>query len=181
MNNITIEEFLELTFQNLRKTYDTDNKFQLFFPIKRDQKPRYSEQEARVCAIKTCFDKNIKFSVETPTKGEYFFSGKESNKRSGSIDLQVIIKEKYYNIEFKFGTNKVDNELEKFNENPDNVMFFLFKNTDKGTIKTLLKNITNYTCKEDKSKNISPNNLLLAVYILETNERAIVKVNSKEH
>ena len=90
----------------------------LIYPKKRDSSERISEQEAKILFCHILLKENVAFSVETPTIGEYSFTG--NKKRSGNLDLCIYEKEenKYVRsncIEYKAhnGSKAYQSDIEK--------------------------------------------------------------------
>jgi hypothetical protein len=101
--------------ENLLKVYEGEDK--LVFPDRRDENPRYSEQEARVLFCRHLQEGNrYKYAVEAPTREEYSFTGEGS--RSGNIDIAIYDSEdtSSANIELKFGAARqsaINKDFEK--------------------------------------------------------------------
>ena len=118
----------------------------LVAPLKRDNKPRISEQEARFLMCLILNNLNVFYSIETPTKETYKFKGK--SKRSASTDLTLFELKgdklyRIFNIEFKAHNPKekdLSKDIEKLvKENINGGWFHLFKNVDSKTLVTIFE------------------------------------------
>ena len=95
----------------------SNTKTSLIYPKKRDSSERISEQEAKILFCHILLKENVAFSVETPTIGEYSFTG--NKKRSGNLDLCIYGKKenKYVRsncIEYKAHNDKTyQSDIEK--------------------------------------------------------------------
>ena len=102
----------------------------LIFPENKGCK-RISEQEIKYLFCKEIWDKNITFSIETPTIQKYKFSGKE-REISGNIDVCIHEKngKRLNNIEFKaHHTGNFGRDFEKLRcENGDNIFIHIIDN-----------------------------------------------------
>ena len=81
----SLKEVIELKCINDSNKTKTNK---LVYPTKRGELKRVSEQESRFLFIKKIeTESDFLYSVEAPTKGKYYFTGKEENKRSGNFDV----------------------------------------------------------------------------------------------
>ena len=134
----------------------------LIFPQKNDGNKRISEQELRVLFIDELKKyKDLYFSIETPTRKRYNFSGDEIedlrvqsdfiesnlNFQSASTDLTLFKKgsDKYkrtLNIEFKYQTERksiAKDILKLVAENESGAFIQLINNSNRGTYPSLLR------------------------------------------
>ncbi|MDR2580528.1 MAG: hypothetical protein LBC85_05990 [Fibromonadaceae bacterium] len=115
-NNVTIETLIENSLKELSRIGKEDEiqqnaESQLIFPKYRNGKKRISEQELRFLLIRELEkQKEFYYSVETPTKEEYVFSGSIENSLSARIDLCLhnpkgkrvnLIELKYDNVDVR--------------------------------------------------------------------------------
>jgi hypothetical protein len=120
-NNVTIETLIENSLKELLRIGKEDEIQQnadsrLIFPKYRNREKRVSEQELRFLLIRELEkQKEFYYSVETPTKEEYFFSGSIENSLSARIDLCLHNSEgKRINlIELKYDNVDVRNDFLK--------------------------------------------------------------------
>lgn len=132
--NPIMEELIDNTFQVLQKVYNNQSEgkgefsskcgSRIVFPQYREGgKTRVSEQELRFVFVEQfnqiAKDKDLYYSVETPTKGTYSFSKKEKpcadeNGRSGEFDMTIFnqMGKRVCLIEFK-AHNVKDTNFEK--------------------------------------------------------------------
>lgn len=110
---MTIEELIKQSAKNafsLLAEKELENR-RLVYPKKHDKELRCSEQELKMLFIENVCDlSDFHYSVETPTKFGYKFSGEpdifeEKNKTQypARIDLTLHEKDSHYNLEFKNG------------------------------------------------------------------------------
>lgn len=127
------------------------NNISLVFPACYDKNEnqknkRVSEQEARVIFCNQLINNNIYFSIETPTRKKYSFSGK--GERSGNID--VCIFEKKDNIfrrkscvEFKSHNvvqENINKDFEKLLcEGGDNYFIHILSSADNRTLNNIIE------------------------------------------
>ena len=112
----------------------------LIYPKKRDSSERISEQEAKILFCHILLKENVAFSVETPTKGEYSFTG--NKKRSGNLDLCIYEKKenKYVRsncIEYKAhnGSKAFRSDIEKLlSEEGNNYFVHILPGVNNGTL-----------------------------------------------
>lgn len=125
-----IEEIIDETFTALRDVLKYQRQdIPLIFPHKRDDTIRISEQELRFLFVRFLEQKIVDglqynhepicYSVETPTRNKFSFTGK--NELSGNIDLTIhrrsdnkricIIEFKYDNVNFESDYDKLYTEL----------------------------------------------------------------------
>jgi hypothetical protein len=144
----------------------------LIFPIKRDKSKRVSEQEAKQLFIRE-LEKQTDFlySVETPTKEKYCFSG--TRELSGNIDVCIYDEsgKRKHLIEFKAlnpGQESYSKDFEKLlidnEEKTDNYFVQVIKNTNKGTIDKINKKYRNaydYAITKAKNNIFSTINIIL--------------------
>jgi len=138
-------ELMQETSKELLKIYfnKPNRRTLLKFYKNKDDVIRISEQELRFVLVNLhgqFAHPNLYYSVETPTVGKYSFSS--SGKRSAMSDLSFYHNEdKVLNIEFKANNPEqkaIDKDVEKLvKENCNGAWIHIFKNEDKGTIKTL--------------------------------------------
>jgi len=118
-------EFCELKSEHCLYS---ENGNKLIFPNYQDgngnnTKVRISEQEAKILFIKlfeTDMDVKFHYSVETPTKSKYSFTGK--NHRSGRFDMCIHDKDGHREclIEFKALNKNTDNDEDNVENNDEN-------------------------------------------------------------
>ena len=174
--NIINEYVLELvqeTSMELVKIYHNKpiRKTLLRFSNYRNGNQRISEQEMRF-VFATLHGKfshpGLTYSIETPTKEEYSFSGKE--KRSAASDFSFYDdnnnSKPIINIEFKahnIEQSAVDKDIEKLiSEKTNGAWIHVFENENSGTVETLFDKFKNAFEKFPKSnKSISFHILIL--------------------
>lgn len=126
----------------------------VIFPVKRQKKniKRISEQELRLVFCQELYERNIHFSIETPTKYKYKLSKNYDchsssldgeNGQSASIDTTIFnyLKtenrfERKFNIEFKHkgGLLGISKDILKLFAEDENALFIqLLKNSNRGT------------------------------------------------
>lgn len=158
-----MDGLLKLTRDKLISTYRQSEgaKTRIIFPKKRDGKIRVSEQEMRFAFVEAFnegysnYSESLYYAVEVPTKDLYDFRGTApqcGHGRSAMFDVVIYDAEKrpLIYIEFK-GNNPVAQHYDKdffkleqgkdFEESPDALRYFIgiLKNTDGGTLESLLK------------------------------------------
>jgi len=113
----------------------------LIFPMKRDEVKRISEQESKLLYGSILNRTNYYYSIETPTKGSYSFSGSKSISARSDLSLYCIENNtltKIANVELKFGMvedNLIKKDIEKLiRENIVGNWFHTIKNINLGTI-----------------------------------------------
>lgn len=134
---------------------------QLIFPTKNNVK-RISEQELRQLFIEEfkSLQMELFFSIETPTIGKYSFTNKakklkvadkDDNGQSALLDMSIFNKnfssyERFLNIEFKHKNtthNNISKDILKLvHEKQSGVFILLLKNTNRGTLKSVHKKIS---------------------------------------
>ena len=131
------------------KQAKSPRKSRLVMPSYRSGAKRVSEQEARfACCALLERSEDFFYSVETPTTEDYFFEGKEENKRSGCIDLTLYHErdggfERVVNIEYKAGPpsgSEVEKDLQKLLKERGEILgnfFHLLDNSNSGTLPAL--------------------------------------------
>jgi hypothetical protein len=118
----------------------------MIFPQYRDGTQRISEQEARflfVRELEKVQNNGFAYSVETPTKAEYCFSGNDC--RSGCVDvcLYDTADGKYVRkhlVEFKAHNVDVDTDFQKLLYDADglqNYFVHIIKNSNSATIPSI--------------------------------------------
>jgi hypothetical protein len=129
----------------------------LLFPctnLAENPKKRISEQEARVLFCSELLTKQIPFSIETPTKHKYCFTGQQNT--SGRLDVCIHNADgsRKHCIEFK-ANNEGENEtdFEKLlREDGDNYFIHVLEHADKETF-------SNITGKYVKQLSEAPGNI----------------------
>jgi hypothetical protein len=148
IEEIILDSLKELIELKCIKDPITEIKSKLVYPIKRDKTRRVSEQEIRFLFIKNIENKSdYLYSVEVPTSKEYFFTGKEKNKRSGNFDVCLYGKdrERKHLIEFKALNPKnasYHKDFEKLIKDEDGLTNYFIQviiNSDYGTITCIEK------------------------------------------
>ena len=117
----------------------------LIYPKKQEPKTdeqakRISEQEAKILLCHILLQKNVAFSVETPTIGKYSFTG--NTKRSGNLDLCIYEKKenKYVRsncIEYKAHNESktYQSDIEKLlSEKGNNYFVHILPGVNNGTL-----------------------------------------------
>jgi hypothetical protein len=179
MSTDTINEYLlelvQETSKELLKIYfdKPHRKTLLKFPEYRNGKKRISEQELRfvITNLHGQFSHPwLHYSVETPTKEKYNFSGGK-NKRSAASDLSFYHnEEKVLNIELKAhqpGQKAIDKDIKKLvTENCNGAWIHILENEDKGTVETLFKKFKKTFQLNRSKKPISFHILILETQIL---------------
>jgi len=121
----------EMLWDSYHLTTGAQPRHQLIFPKTSKGKIRVSEQEARQSLIRNLIGTPFNFSVETPTDGNYRFSGK--GERNAMTDLTLYADNKpCLNIEFKSGNtstkrmkkNHITKDLIKLICEPVNGLWF---------------------------------------------------------
>lgn len=122
----------------------------LIFPTNSDGKVRVSEKEARQLVIEQIHKHSLSYSIETPTRKKYCFSGK--TPRSASTDLSIYdhAGKKLFNIEFKAGARSLDRgdvkditkDFKKLAlEDVDGIWFHTLENVDIRSVRGLWQTI----------------------------------------
>lgn len=131
-----------------------EQRVQLILP-QRNQKEtdKFSEQEARfLFAAELCKHKDLFYSVETPTEGQYQFNGKQ-NERRALTDMTLYEsksgkpeeEDPKYNIEFKANSQKdsINKDIEKLiKETPPGLWFHVFDNINSKTLPNVFNEIS---------------------------------------
>jgi len=120
----------------------SNTKTSLLYPKKRDSSERISEQEAKILFCHILLEKNVAFSVETPTIEKYSFTG--NTKRSGNLDLCIYEKKenKYVRsncIEYKAHNESTtyQSDIEKLlSEKGNNYFVHILDSVNSGTLYT---------------------------------------------
>lgn len=184
--NEIIKRVIEKTFASLNQDQTAkicnDSDLRIVYPHYRNKDRRISEQELKQTFIYFLQkETRLYYSVETPTKKMYRFSGKgnvprvceDGDGQSANIDLsiyetlsQVEEGQPFVNIEFKNGNPKKDNikkDLLKLYKEPTKYGYFLHivESSDEGTWKSLA---TKFKC-QDIAEN-SENKVTILVYSL---------------
>lgn len=146
----TIDKLICATDLSLWQAYDlahegTLTPGQLVFPGTAKGTVRVSEQESKICLIRHLIDSQFSFSVETPTKMAYCFSG--ASKRNAMTDITLYGNgERLLNMEFKAGNvsinrrnqNHITKDIEKLVcENVDGYWFHTLRTTGNNSLKRL--------------------------------------------
>lgn len=123
----------------------------LIFPHNRvqndeEKSTRVSEQEARFC-LATFLESGrypFYYSVETPTKEKYCFSGEKKLAAQTDLTLYDRNMNKLFNVELKSkNEGKFDKDFRKLcGEEPDGVWFHILENTNRGTLPSVSKKVT---------------------------------------
>lgn len=147
---------IQATDESLWRTYqcavrgETPQIVRLVFPKTSKGKVRVSEQEARQLLIANLADTDFFYSIETPTLGNYGFSGK--GKRNAMTDLTLCEPSgsAYLNMEFKSGNtskqrrnrNHIQKDIVKLvSENVDGFWFHTLRATNSASISRLWQTI----------------------------------------
>ena len=168
-------------------------------PVDKNNKPRISEQEFKLCFIETFIKESsfgLTYSVESPTKNNYSFSQTERNKRkqikpqwypksskcgrSGNIDVVIydgnnrvaLIEFKAHNADF-FEHGKDFCKLK--NEPGENVLRYfveIFESTDDNT----LRNLEDKLYHNEEYGNISANTNFIGYSLHHEKEGGMVKI-----
>jgi hypothetical protein len=109
----------------------------IIFPVTRSQEIRISEQELKVLFCAGLLNNNKIFSVETPTRGVYAFSG--INSESGNLDVCVYEYTGKYRrancIELKAHNTECKTDFEKLIcEEGENYFIHILPGIDNGTL-----------------------------------------------
>ena len=112
----------------------------LIYSKTRDSSKRISEQEAKILFCHILLEKNVAFSVETPTIGTYSFTG--NTKMSGRLDLCIYKKEKHKYVRSNCIEYKAHNKSKAFRsdiekllcEKGDNYFVHILRKVDNGTL-----------------------------------------------
>jgi hypothetical protein len=166
MNTYTINEYLlelvqEASRELLKIYFDKPNRKTLVkFPKYKNGEIRISEQELRfvITNLHGQFSHpNLYYSIETPTENDYSFDKNAKGKRSAASDLSFYHNdEKVLNIEFKAHNpeqNAIDKDIEKLaSESCNGAWIHIFKNEDRGTVKTLFEKFEKAFHKLNNSK-----------------------------
>lgn len=129
----------------------------IIYPKKRDGETRISEQEAKQIFIGKVVDQGITYSVETPTKETYSFSG--NTPLSAQIDLSLYPEGRQVDIEFKAHNVDIKNIMKDFEklicEGNKGIFFHLIKNSNSGTIPSILNKYIKGITEGRKRKKVS--------------------------
>jgi len=187
MDTYTINKYLlelvQETSKELLKIYfeKPNSKTLLKFPRYKNRMIRISEQELRFTLINTheqFMHSNLNYSIETPTKEVYKFSGK--SKRSASSDMSFYNNgKKVINIEFKAHNPKqesINKDIEKLvRENCNGAWIQVFKTEDSGTVKKLFKKF------ESAFKEFSNSKMPISFHILILETKTLLSRKGKEN
>ena len=157
---------------------------------------RISEQELRFLFVEQFLkdtDKDLFYSVETPTEKKYRF-GKtnedipilDDTGRSASIDMCVFKRDsdnkynRFLNIEFKKANaskKSISKDILKLmNENQNGAFILLLKNTDAGTLKSVFQKFSSSFETHSLKDNLSDNRTtFINIIILSLEEKKDVK------
>ena len=114
----------------------------LIYPKKRDSSERISEQEAKILFCHMLLKENVAFSVETPTIGEYSFTG--NKKISARLDLCIYKKEENQYVRSNCIEYKAHNKSKTFRsdiekllcEKGNNYFVHILDSVNSGTLYT---------------------------------------------
>lgn len=116
----------------------------LVIPIRRDDQPRVSEQEARFLFCSLLNTLNYFYSVETPTTKTYQQTGATAQSALSDLSLYEFRDgklEKVANVEFKAHNStagRIQKDIEKLiREGIPGNWFHIFRNADSGTLPAL--------------------------------------------
>ena len=120
----------------------SNTKTSLIYPKKRDSSERISEQEAKILFCHILLKENVAFSVETPTIGEYSFTG--NKKISARLDLCIYKKEENQYVRSNCIEYKAHNKSKTFRsdiekllcEKGDNYFVHILDSFNSGTLYT---------------------------------------------
>ena len=120
----------------------SNTKTSLIYPKKRDSSERISEQEAKILFCHILLHNNVVFSVETPTIGEYSFTG--NKKISARLDLCIYKKEENQYVRSNCIEYKAHNKSTAFRsdiekllcEKGDNYFVHILDSVNSGTLYT---------------------------------------------
>ena len=125
---------------------DIPDEGHLLFPCARNNKLRVSEQEARFAFVEALCRRSLRYSIETPTKKDYQFTG--NTPISAQTDLSVYDmngKSSICNIEFKaHGASKenpsIKKDVEKLLREPEwGLWFHIMEGVNNSTINKLMR------------------------------------------
>jgi len=121
----------------------------LILPVKRNQKPRLSEQEARFLYCSLVNSLNYYYSVETPTQERYKQKGQDYSTASSDLSLYYFDRTEFLrvaNVEFKAhnpGREFIRKDIEKLmGEGLIGNWFHILKNIDRNTLPSLCDKIS---------------------------------------
>jgi len=149
-----LQKLIQATDSLLWEAYRSANSVthtagQIVFPKTSKGRIRVSEQEAKQLLIGTLRDSPFSFSVETPTLGNYRFSG--VGKRNAMTDLSIYTNGvRYLNMEFKAGNasmkrknlKTITKDIQKLVlEDVDGLWFHTLKATNRASVAKLWKTI----------------------------------------
>lgn len=157
----------------------------LVYPNYREKEKgmRISEQETRTLMTHILEKEKVYYSIETPTKETYYFSGAKAMSAQTDLTIYDESKNNLANVEFK-AHNPVSKAIEKdieklFREDVLGVWYHTLKNNNSGTIPALFKKFTNGILKtKDKMRN--KHGILFYILILEKTEIIYRYFSSKE-
>ena len=120
----------------------SNTKTSLIYPKKRDSSERISEQEAKILFCHILLQNKVVFSVETPTIGEYSFTG--NKKISARLDLCIYKKEENQYVRSNYIEYKAHNKSKTFRsdiekllcEKGDNYFVHILDSFNSGTLYT---------------------------------------------
>ena len=144
---IDTDKYIVESLKMLHKIQDesdecSNTKTSLIYPKKRDSSERISEQEAKILLCHILLQKNVAFSVETPTIEKYSFTG--NTKRSGNLDLCIYEKKENKYVRSNCIEYKAHNESKTFRsdiekllcEKGNNYFVHILDSVNSGTLYT---------------------------------------------